>query len=96
MTMTRRGFFKSEIINRTKDEGLLNPIKTVQNDGEIRNWIFEVRKFGFANAPNAIPKSIDSVKQLEKLLTSIIFNCSVQHTGQWRIYTTISIKLNLS
>ena len=56
--------------------------KTVRNDQEIQNWIFEVRKFGFANAPKSIPESIDSIDELEALLTSIIFNCSVQHTGQ--------------
>lgn len=72
-----------------EDTGLLNLNETVQNDNEIQNWIFEVRKFGFENVPNAIPKSIDTVKELEKILTSIIFNCSVQHTGQRQIYNTI-------
>ena len=67
---------------RTKYKCILYPNQTVIKDTEIQNWIYEVRKFGFANAPNAIPKSINSVKELEKLLTSIIFNCSVQHTGQ--------------
>ena len=89
MKMIGRGYFESITFQRPKDNSILNPNQTVQNDSEIQNWINEVRKDGFANALNAIQKSINSVKELEILLTSIIFNCSVQHTGQLQSLTSI-------
>ena len=56
---------------------------SIRSDVEVQNWIGEVGRHGFTYADNAkIPKSIDSLDQLELLLTSLIFASSAQHAAE--------------
>ena len=67
--------------------GILNIYYTdddnIKSDSQVQNWIHEVKTKGFNNAKNAeMPSQIDSLDQLETIITMIIFNLSVGHAAE--------------
>ncbi|KAL2096941.1 hypothetical protein ACEWY4_006148 [Coilia grayii] len=54
----------------------------VQNDTELQRWIMEIFKHGFlANKSTGIPESFQTVVELVKFVTMVIFTASAQHAA---------------
>ena len=67
--------------------GILNIYYTddenIKLDSQVQSWIQDVKEKGFVNAKNAgIPSRIDSLDQLETVVTMVIFNISVGHAAE--------------
>ena len=78
--------------------GILNLYYTddsnVKADEQVQNWIKDVKLNGYVNAENAgIPNQIDSLDQLETIVTMVIFNIAVGHAAEmnamWDIYGNV-------
>ncbi|XP_062340075.1 polyunsaturated fatty acid lipoxygenase ALOX15B-like [Osmerus eperlanus] len=75
----------------------------VQQDSELQNWIKEIFIHGFmSRASSGIPESFETVAELVKFVTMVIFTGSVQHSavnsgqfdyGGWPLNTPMSLQL---
>ncbi|GLD48138.1 polyunsaturated fatty acid lipoxygenase ALOX15B-like protein [Lates japonicus] len=54
----------------------------VQQDSELQKWILDIFEHGFlCNADSGIPQSFNTVADLIKFVTMVIFTCSCQHSA---------------
>uniref|UniRef100_A0A3Q3AAA3 Arachidonate 15-lipoxygenase B-like n=1 Tax=Kryptolebias marmoratus TaxID=37003 RepID=A0A3Q3AAA3_KRYMA len=77
--------------------------KMVQKDSELQAWIKDIFQKGFlGNKDTGVPEKLDTVDELVKFVTMVIFTCSAQHSavnsGQydfdgWMPNTPVSIDL---
>ncbi|XP_046901366.1 polyunsaturated fatty acid lipoxygenase ALOX15B-like [Hypomesus transpacificus] len=75
----------------------------VQQDSELQNWIKDIFIHGFlSRASSGVPQSLDTVKELVKIVTVAIFTGSAQHSavnsgqfdyGGWMPNTPITLQL---
>ncbi|XP_067107200.1 polyunsaturated fatty acid lipoxygenase ALOX15B-like [Osmerus mordax] len=75
----------------------------VQQDSELQNWIKDIFIHGFlSRASSGVPQSLDTVKELVKIVTVAIFTGSAQHSavnsgqfdyGSWMPNTPITLQL---
>ncbi|XP_074550063.1 arachidonate 12-lipoxygenase, 12R-type-like [Halichoeres trimaculatus] len=74
-----------EIIHRFVEGVLSYYYKTdadVQKDAELQKWISDIFVEGFlSNAGSGIPQKFDTLPQLVKFVTMVIFTCSGQHSA---------------
>ncbi|KAM7008635.1 arachidonate 12-lipoxygenase, 12R-type-like [Tautogolabrus adspersus] len=94
-----------EIIHRFVRGVLCHYYKTdaeVHQDSELQKWIQDIFEHGFlSQSCTGIPQSFDSVDELIKFVTMVIFTCSGQHSavnsgqydyGGWMPNTPISLQ----
>ncbi|XP_061586262.1 polyunsaturated fatty acid lipoxygenase ALOX15B-like [Cololabis saira] len=63
----------------------------VKQDCEVQNWILDIFKHGFLSCKeNGIPDKFESLPDLVKFVTMVMYTCSAQHsavnTGQYDFY----------